>query len=191
IRDFLNKKNIINLLLLGIMVLAIPLTVRLVRQQQILFSQAAAARVEFLTQDSGGTNCVVNRGGNKVAVCNDLRVRFTAPTGEDIRFAGRTTLLPQQGLVSKVYAVDPVQPGQCAGDDWYRPENGDPMVSCSAQGQRCVPGQGCTSQGVCQGNWYLRGSDASRDDNWEDCGAQGKQCVNGQGCVARDPRICS
>lgn len=103
-RDFLSKKNIINLLLLGIMVLAIPLTIKLVRQQQILFSRAQAAKVDFLTRAEGGTDCVINRGGNKAAVCNDLRIRFTSPTGDDIRFQGRTALLPQKGLVSTVYA---------------------------------------------------------------------------------------
>lgn len=89
-REFLNKKNLFNLLLLGIMVLAVPLTVKLVKQQQILFSRANAARVEFLTPDFGGTNCVINRGGNKVAVCSDVKVRITAPTEPDIHFQSPT-----------------------------------------------------------------------------------------------------
>src|SRR3989344_6252717 len=102
-KDFLNKKNIINLLLLGIMVLAIPLTVKLVRLQQLTyFSRAAEARVEFLTQDLGGTNCVVSRNNRLVAVCSNVKVRLTAPTGSDIRFQGRTTLL-EKGFVSTVY----------------------------------------------------------------------------------------
>lgn len=93
-QEFLKKKNIINLLLLGIMVLAVPITVRLVRLQQVIFSRAAEGKVEFLSKEFGGTDCVITRGGKQVAVCKDLAVRFTVPTGADIRLLPRTTPTP-------------------------------------------------------------------------------------------------
>lgn len=91
--EFLKKKNIINLLFLAIMVLAVPLTIKLVRQQQILFSRAAETKIEFLTKDQGGSttldgkSCVITRNNALVSVCKDnIKIRLTAPTGSDIKF---------------------------------------------------------------------------------------------------------
>ena len=45
---FKNKKNLSNLLLLGILVLALPLGINLVRQQQIFKSRAVVAPIAFV-----------------------------------------------------------------------------------------------------------------------------------------------
>ena len=48
LKDFIsNKKNIISLLLFGIVALALPLITNLVQKQQILKSQAANPPIEF------------------------------------------------------------------------------------------------------------------------------------------------
>lgn len=96
------KKNIINFLILGIMVLAIPLSINLVRQQQILKSRATAASIEFLDKAHGGsTDCVVSKtGGGQRATCPNISVRITAPTGGDVH------LTQTASIVSKVYALE-------------------------------------------------------------------------------------
>lgn len=58
IKEYLTKRNIIGLIIIAILVIAIPLSVYLIRQQQILKSKAAAAPVTFsgdgVTQSSEG-----------------------------------------------------------------------------------------------------------------------------------------
>jgi len=46
-KSILNKKNIISLLIIGIMVLVIPAGVRMVGEQQLLRSKAAAEPITF------------------------------------------------------------------------------------------------------------------------------------------------
>src|SRR3990167_3919794 len=172
--EFLNKKNIINLLLLGIMVLAIPITVRLVRLQQVLFSRAAEAKVEFLTKEFGGTDCVINRGGKQVAVCKDLTVRLAAPTGADIKllpstipsstpsaspsssplstslFSNFASLVPRGGLVSKVYAENCNEGGaECwDGESYWVVRDRDTNEVCSTDGPYGCCDEGCDAPGA-------------------------------------------
>lgn len=75
--EFINffkiKKNIINVLSLAILVLAIPLGINLVRQQQILRSKAAVESIVFT-----GPN-VKEINGRKVATASSIIVQVTAP----------------------------------------------------------------------------------------------------------------
>ena len=136
------------------MVLAIPLTVKLARQQQILFSRAAQAQLIFLTKDQQGTqtdkgeSCVFTKNNNPASRCPNVKFKLMAPTQTDLKLQGRASLLPQGGVVRKAYAI---------------------------------------SQGECDGDYYLEGSDAGNDDDWVNCAKQGKKCVNGQGCVEPAP----
>ncbi|MBI2599331.1 hypothetical protein HYW43_00220, partial [Candidatus Daviesbacteria bacterium] len=106
IKKEFNKKDVISFLLMAIMLLAIPITVKIAREQQILFSKANAAKIEFLTKDLGGTGCVVQKDGKLVAVCSNISLRITAPTGSDLQFRSQNASLPQGRLVSKVYAQE-------------------------------------------------------------------------------------
>ncbi len=202
-KDFLSKKNIINLLLLGIMVLAIPLTVKLARQQQILFSRAAAAKVEFLTKELGGTatpdggSCVVLRNNKLVTLCSDVKVRMVAPTGSDIRYQqaqGRASLLPQGGFVSKVYAEECSSdddcgdlPAYCVGSESYQctggycDENGECARSCEAGGDADCENE-CSSDGSCDAEDPACEETTSGKDNCgNDCTKTGSSCGGGDG----------
>lgn len=57
-RKLLSKKNIIAFLVVGILLLAVPVGVRLVKEQQFLRSRAAGFEIRFsgdsVTQDSQG-----------------------------------------------------------------------------------------------------------------------------------------
>lgn len=70
---FRNKKNLANLLLLGILVLAIPLGVNLVRQQQVLKSRATASAIVF----SGPNVKTINN--KTVATKPEVTLEITAP----------------------------------------------------------------------------------------------------------------
>ena len=72
---FRNKKNLTNLLLLGIVMLALPLGVGLVRQQQILRSRAVADPITF-----SGAN-VVQKDGKWYATKPHITVELTSPLG--------------------------------------------------------------------------------------------------------------
>ena len=95
------------------MVLAVPLTIKLVRQQQILFSHAAESKVEFLTKDQQGTttadgkSCVVLRDGKLVTICKDIKVKLTAPTGSDIHFQSPVPSPTASPIVSSAPSSSP------------------------------------------------------------------------------------
>lgn len=73
---FRSKKNIINLLVLLIIVLAIPIGVNLIKQIQT-FSPRAASPPIVLVEGK----CVVKRNGVLVAVCGEIDVNLTSPLG--------------------------------------------------------------------------------------------------------------
>src|SRR3990172_4405966 len=77
--DFLDffriKKNLINLLLLGILVLALPLGVDLIRQQQIIKSRALAEPIVF-----AGDN-VEQKDGKWIAKAPQISLEITSPLG--------------------------------------------------------------------------------------------------------------
>lgn len=70
---FRSKKNLINLLVLVILILALPLSVNLVRQQQIIKSQAAVDPIVFT-----GSN-VEQRDGKWVALKPQISLELTSP----------------------------------------------------------------------------------------------------------------
>lgn len=96
-----SKKNIINILILAILVLAVPLTINLVRREQILFSKAATDSVQL--QDN---SCTVVQNNKKVLTCPTVDLFFIAPT--------ETELKVTQSLVKKAYAD-----AQCPDDLEY------------------------------------------------------------------------
>lgn len=133
------------------MVLAIPLTVKLARQQQILFSRAAAAQIVFLTKDHNGTitpdgkSCVTTKDNKKVTLCSNVKFRLVAPTGADIKFQSRTSLLPTKGVVSTAFA-------QCDPDSsWEQKDN--ECVECNHSQE--------ISYNTCTDEWWK---------SWDDSG---------------------
>lgn len=75
--NLLNKKNIIILLLIGIMVLVIPVAVSLVQQQQRLESKAT---VEPITFTAGG-NVGTDTKGNQTTSNPVVQVELNSPLG--------------------------------------------------------------------------------------------------------------
>ena len=72
-KQHLTKRNIIQFLMLGILVVGIPFAVNLVRQQQVLKSRASTENIIFT-----GPN-VKLIGGKEVAVDPNIRVKVIAP----------------------------------------------------------------------------------------------------------------
>ena len=101
LKEILNKKNIINILILAILILGIPLTINLVRHQQILFSKAATDSVQLV--DNPCTSLVNSK---KVLTCPTVALNFVAPSEVDV--------ISSQKLVSTVYAQETVST-QCKG----------------------------------------------------------------------------
>lgn len=70
-----NKKNLAGLLILGILILAVPVGIDLIRHQQIIKSRAAADPIVFT-----GPN-VVQRDGEWKAVKPQISLELTSPLG--------------------------------------------------------------------------------------------------------------
>lgn len=102
LKEILSKKNLINILILAILVLAIPLTIKLLRQQQILFSKAATDTVQLVDN-----LCTSTQNNKKVLICSTLALKFVAPSEVDI--------ISAQGIVKKTYAQESVTT-QCKGN---------------------------------------------------------------------------
>lgn len=142
---FKNKKNLANLLLLGILVMALPIAVQTMRQQQIINSRATADTIVFT-----GNN-LVNLPGNKLGFKLDpagkpvVALEISSP----IESASQTaksqnifmSLVSNGGLVGTVYA------GHC--------ERGDP---------------GSTNTYCDNGKIYQDQPDCSHADTGETCG---------------------
>lgn len=102
LKEILSKKNLINILILAILVLVIPLTINLVRQQQILFSKAATDTVQLVDN-----LCTTTQSNKKVLICPTLTLNFIAPSEVDV--------ISAQKLVTTVFAQESVQT-QCKGN---------------------------------------------------------------------------
>lgn len=72
---FKNTRNLVSLLILGILVLALPIGITLLRQQQILRSRAATEPIGF-----SGTG-VSQRNGNWVSTTPQVKVLLNSPLG--------------------------------------------------------------------------------------------------------------
>ncbi len=73
---FKNRKNLVSLLILGILILGIPLGINLLRTQQIIKSRAAADPVVFT-----GTNVTHKSDGSWVTKIATVSVALTSPLG--------------------------------------------------------------------------------------------------------------
>lgn len=73
---FKNKKNLVSLLVLGILILGIPLGVNLVKLQQIIKSRAAVDPITFT-----GPNVRQKNDGTWVATKPKIQLQLTSPLG--------------------------------------------------------------------------------------------------------------
>ena len=95
---FTDRKNVINLLVLGILVLGIPVGTQLIRNQQFLRSSAAGEPIQFLPSPGN----VENRNGTWVARKPKVTLVLNSPFP---RTTTQTTYVQPQ-LVSTAYAYD-------------------------------------------------------------------------------------
>lgn len=72
---FSDKKNVVSVLILGILVLALPIGITLIRQQQIIKSQAAVDPIVF----SG--DGVTKNNNNWVSTKQQVTIKLTSPLG--------------------------------------------------------------------------------------------------------------
>lgn len=92
LKELFSKKNIINILILAILILAIPLSVNLARKQQILFSRAATDSVQLVDN-----TCTIVREGKKVLTCPTVTLNFVSPAETDVHLV--------HNLVKTAYAA--------------------------------------------------------------------------------------
>lgn len=71
-----SKRTLFNLVTLIILVVALPIGINLVRQQQIFRSRASALPIEVIEGD-----CVEERNGKKVLICSEVPLKLTSPIG--------------------------------------------------------------------------------------------------------------
>lgn len=86
---FFTKKNLINLLVLIVLVIALPIAIDLAKKQQILRSRASVNAIELVDGD-----CVEERYGKKVLICDEVPLKLTSPLGPPKGRAGRSTPKP-------------------------------------------------------------------------------------------------
>lgn len=159
--DFLkSKKNLINLLVLGIIILALPLGMQLVRTQQILRSRATIPPVVIT-----GPNVIDITGGRKALKPNEqgdfiVGLELTSPLGPPATATQSATITAQGGFVNTVYGAE----GDFCG--WNGCEGG---VAVERGGSGCIrdannvcqeqnceiisfnncSGNGCHGAGIC------------------------------------------
>lgn len=104
LKEILSRKNLINILILAILVLAVPLTINLVRQQQILFSKAATDSVQLVDN-----SCTTTQNNKKVLTCPTVTLNFVAPS--------ETEVLSAEGLVKTAHAQETCNYSQQFSDD--------------------------------------------------------------------------
>lgn len=120
---FRQKKNLANLLFLGILVLALPLAVQIARQQQIIKSKATAETIVFTNAfdlpNNKGKAFKLDDAGKAV-----VSLEISSPIESNVQTAQSDNILmslvPQGGLVGTVYAAsasDCDSHGGLAGED--------------------------------------------------------------------------
>lgn len=70
---FKSKKNLMTLVLIGILLLAIPVGITLLKQQQVIKSRATGDEIRF-----SGAN-VKCTGGNCITTSPDVQIELTSP----------------------------------------------------------------------------------------------------------------
>jgi len=76
-RKFLSKRNIITFLIIGILLLAIPVGVKLVQEQQLLKSKATGTEIQFVPDD----NVSCDSGGNCATTDPTVQIELRSPLG--------------------------------------------------------------------------------------------------------------
>lgn len=115
-----NKKDLGNLILVGILVLSIPLTVGLVQRQQVLTSRAVDETIKFT-----GPNVII-KDGKKVATKTKIAIQLSSPFGPPDYKLGNTKVRsysPSIDLVRKAYGEE--DNGGDEGDEGDGDEGGD------------------------------------------------------------------
>ncbi len=113
VKKILNKKNIINLLLLAILIVGIPFTVDLARRQQILNSRATGSEVVVLEQ-----GCVKKTDAGLVATCLKIPLSLTSNFGPPTVLQAQnrpSNLQSKVSLIPEAYALD-CTPGDSTGE---------------------------------------------------------------------------
>lgn len=178
---FKEKKNLFNLLVLGILVLALPLGINLIRQQQILKSRAAVDPIVFT-----GDNVQKKADGSWVALKPQITLTLTSPLGpavqtQTVKSENILMSLFKNGLVKTAYAghTCPTMNTYCDGDqlchDLCDP-NGhscDGPGTCPGSGGGGCPSQTCT---------YSTG-DSSCASGITICSGSGASGSNQPGCT--------
>lgn len=91
---FLTKKNVISLLIIAILILIVPVTVKVIKEQKQIFkSRAVGEVIDFPTQDN-----VIDIKGEKVALKKDIKVQLNSPFGEPAGPTAVPCVVPPTGL---------------------------------------------------------------------------------------------
>ncbi len=133
---FKNKKNLVGLLILGLLILGIPLGVSLVRLQQIIKSRATADPIVFT-----GPNVRQKADGTWVATKPQIQLQITSPLGnpapvqsssQTVQSKNSQTGSLSKGLVGTVYA-DGVSDCDSHGGLASTIDNCDPAIGKKVQ----------------------------------------------------------
>ncbi|KKQ66397.1 MAG: hypothetical protein US86_C0005G0008 [Candidatus Daviesbacteria bacterium GW2011_GWA2_38_24] len=137
------KKNLVNLLTLGILILGIPLGVNLAKQQQIYKSFAGTQPITFLATQNG---CIKEVNNKKIAVCPTLDIELRS---QPTQSSSNQTNLASFELVKPVKAdhAEGTEGWYCDGDEiWHDKPDGDHEFD-----SRCGDNQECKSKDAPEG----------------------------------------
>lgn len=73
----MNKKKLVSILLLVVLILGLPASIYLIRQQQIIKSRATAVPIEFVVDNQ---NVVQKSDGSKAAISPRIKIKLTPRT---------------------------------------------------------------------------------------------------------------
>jgi hypothetical protein len=73
---FQDKRNLINLLVLLILLLGIPITFAALKNARLLGARADVKPIELVNN-----TCVISRNGQQVATCPQVIIKLTSPLG--------------------------------------------------------------------------------------------------------------
>lgn len=77
IRELLTKRNIISFLIIAVLLLAIPFSLKLIQQRQNIKSKATSDPISFATGGSTGVTC--DGSGNCTTTNTTVQVELRAP----------------------------------------------------------------------------------------------------------------
>ncbi|MDD5147230.1 MAG: IPT/TIG domain-containing protein [Candidatus Daviesbacteria bacterium] len=188
---FRNKKNLVSLLVLGILILGIPLGVNLVRTQQIIKSRAAVDPIVFT-----GSNVSKKSDGTWVTTKPQIQVQLTSPLGpaqssiQTVKSKDSLIGALPKGLVETVYAAATCSNGtKNVGDKWPECHGCDEgVVECTGQdtyGWTSVknPSPNCGAGCGGGGGGVTNACNPPGVGSAEGCSAM-KKCPNGQACAS-------